>query len=93
MQEARLLRLDGQSASEDLFLAQRFARHASPLTTLLHTHAADEELWEAIRDSPRRHWNAAPASLWEDRVGQTRPPPPRAACGLSSEDNAEGPPT
>ncbi len=28
----------------DLFLAQRFARHASPLTTTIYTHPSDEEL-------------------------------------------------
>jgi integrase len=31
-------------ASRDLFLAQRFARHASPLTTTVYTHPSDEEL-------------------------------------------------
>ncbi len=31
-------------ASRDLFLAQRFARHASPLTTVIYTHPSDEEL-------------------------------------------------
>ena len=39
-------------ASKDLFLAQRFARHASPLTTIVYTHPADEELWEGVRDLP-----------------------------------------
>ena len=33
-------------ASKNLFLAQRFARHASPLTTIIYTHPADEGLWE-----------------------------------------------
>jgi site-specific recombinase XerC len=37
-------------ATKDLFLAQRFARHASPLTTIIYTHPSDEELWEGIRD-------------------------------------------
>jgi site-specific recombinase XerC len=37
-------------ASRDLFLAQRFARHASPLTTVIHTHPSDEELREGVRD-------------------------------------------
>jgi len=37
-------------ASKDLFLAQRFARHASPLTTVVYTHPSDEELREGIRD-------------------------------------------
>src|SRR3989454_11379783 len=36
-------------ASRDLFLAQRFARHASPLTTTIYTHTSDEELFERIR--------------------------------------------
>ena len=39
-------------ASKNLFLAQRFARHASPLTTIVYTHPADEELWEGVRDLP-----------------------------------------
>ena len=30
-------------ASKDLFLAQRFARHASLLTTIIYTHPVDEE--------------------------------------------------
>jgi len=37
-------------ASHDLFLAQRFARHASPLTTVIYTHPSDEELRKGIRD-------------------------------------------
>jgi site-specific recombinase XerC len=36
-------------ASRDLFLAQRFARHASPLTTVIYTHPSDEELKERLR--------------------------------------------
>jgi integrase len=36
-------------ASRDLFLAQRFARHASPLTTTVYTHPSDQEVWETIR--------------------------------------------
>ena len=36
-------------ASRDLFLAQRFARHASPLTTVVYTHPSDEELREGVR--------------------------------------------
>jgi len=28
----------------ELFLAQRFARHASPLTTVVYTHPSDEEI-------------------------------------------------
>ena len=30
--------------TRDLFLAQRFARHASPLTTTVYTHPGDEEV-------------------------------------------------
>jgi len=37
-------------ASKDLFLAQRFARHASPLTTVVYTHVSDEELFGRVRD-------------------------------------------
>ena len=36
-------------ASRDLFLAQRFARHVSPLTTTVYTHPSDQELWAGIR--------------------------------------------
>jgi integrase len=35
--------------SRDLFLAQRFARHVSPLTTTIYTHSSDQELWQGIR--------------------------------------------
>ncbi len=35
-------------ASRDLFLAQRFARHVSPLTTTVYTHPGDQELYEGI---------------------------------------------
>ncbi len=35
--------------SRDLFLAQRFARHVSPLTTTVYTHPSDQELWQEIR--------------------------------------------
>ena len=38
--------------SKNLFLAQRFARHASPLTTIVYTHPSDEELYAGIRDLP-----------------------------------------
>ncbi len=37
-------------ATRDLFLAQRFARHVSPLTTTVYTHPSDEEMWEKIRE-------------------------------------------
>jgi site-specific recombinase XerC len=36
-------------ASRDLFLAQRFARHVSPLTTVVYTHPSDEEMAEKVR--------------------------------------------
>jgi site-specific recombinase XerC len=36
-------------ASRDLFLAQRFARHVSPLTTVCYTHPSDDELREGVR--------------------------------------------
>ena len=36
-------------ASRDLFLAQRFARHVSPLTTTVYTHPSDNELRSALR--------------------------------------------
>jgi integrase/recombinase XerC len=36
-------------ASRDLFLAQRFARHVSPLTTTIYTHPSDEEMYERVR--------------------------------------------
>ena len=35
--------------SRDLFLAQRFARHVSPLTTTVYTHPSDQEMWEKVR--------------------------------------------
>ncbi len=35
--------------TRDLFLAQRFARHASPLTTTVYTHPSDEEMWSKLR--------------------------------------------
>ncbi len=36
-------------SSRDLFLAQRFARHVSPLTTTVYTHPSDQELWQGVR--------------------------------------------
>jgi integrase/recombinase XerC len=36
-------------ATHDLFLAQRFARHVSPLTTTVYTHPSDEEMARRIR--------------------------------------------
>ena len=38
--------------TRDLFLAQRFARHASPLTTTVYTHPGDEELALSVRCLP-----------------------------------------
>jgi len=37
-------------ASRDLFLAQRFARHVSPLTTTIYTHPSDQDLFDSIKD-------------------------------------------
>jgi site-specific recombinase XerC len=39
-------------ASRDLFLAQRFARHVSPLTTTVYTHPSDEDLLAGVRSLP-----------------------------------------
>ena len=36
-------------ASRDLFLAQRFARHVSPLTTTVYTHPSDQEVAQRLR--------------------------------------------
>jgi len=36
-------------ASRDLLLAQRFARHVSPLTTTIYTHPGDNELRALLR--------------------------------------------
>ena len=36
--------------SRDLFLAQRFARHASPLTTTVYCHPGDDELLARVRE-------------------------------------------
>jgi integrase/recombinase XerC len=36
-------------ATHDLFLAQRFARHVSPLTTVVYTHPSDQELWGGVK--------------------------------------------
>ena len=36
-------------ASRDLFLAQRFARHVSPLTTTVYTHPSDQEMARPVR--------------------------------------------
>ena len=35
--------------TRDLFLAQRFARHVSPLTTTIYTHPSDQEMAERLR--------------------------------------------
>ncbi len=37
-------------ATRDLFLAQRFARHVSPLTTTIYTHPSDDEMQERLRE-------------------------------------------
>jgi len=36
-------------ATRDLFLAQRFARHVSPLTTTVYTHPSDDEMLSKLR--------------------------------------------
>jgi site-specific recombinase XerC len=36
-------------ATHDLFLAQRFARHLSPLTTTIYAHPSDDEMWNRVR--------------------------------------------
>ncbi len=36
-------------ATRDLFLAQRFAWHVSPLTTTVYTHPSDEEMRDRLR--------------------------------------------
>jgi hypothetical protein len=36
-------------ASRELFLALRFARHVSPLTTTVYTHPSDEETATRLR--------------------------------------------
>ena len=36
-------------SNTDLFIAQRFARHASPLTTVIYTHPSDQEMFERLR--------------------------------------------
>jgi integrase len=36
--------------TDDLFLAQRFARHVSPLTTTVYTHPSDEEMSRRVRN-------------------------------------------
>ena len=38
--------------TRDLFLAQRFARHVSPLTTTVYTHPSDGEMQQELRDLP-----------------------------------------
>ena len=35
--------------THDLFLAQRFARHVSPLTTTVYTHPSDEDMASRLR--------------------------------------------
>ena len=35
--------------TRDLFLAQRFARHASPLTTTIYTHPSDQDMADKLR--------------------------------------------
>ena len=35
--------------THDLYLAQRFARHVSPLTTTVYTHPSDQEMAGRVR--------------------------------------------
>ncbi len=44
-------------ASRDLFLAQRFARHVSPLATTIYTHPSGEATWERMPDVPNAYHN------------------------------------
>ncbi len=37
-------------ATKDLYLTQRFARHASPLTTTVYTHVSDEEMYVRLQE-------------------------------------------
>lgn len=39
-------------SSRDLFLAQRFARHVSPLTTTIYAHPSDDDLQQGVRRIP-----------------------------------------
>ncbi len=44
------LRTPGRyGATRHRFLAQRFARHASPLTTTIYTHPSDKEMQGKLR--------------------------------------------
>lgn len=43
---------DVYRASRDLFLAQKFAMHVSPLTTTIYTHPSDQELAGQVRELP-----------------------------------------
>jgi len=36
-------------ATKDLFLTQRFARHANPITTVAYTHVSDEEMYRSLQ--------------------------------------------
>ena len=38
--------------TRDLFLAQRFARHVSPLTTTVYTHPSDDEMSNRLKSLP-----------------------------------------
>jgi site-specific recombinase XerC len=61
-------------ASRDLLLAQRFARHVSPLTTTIYTHPSDQEMWQRIRGLTCR--DTHPARISEKS--------PRRRCSSSS---------
>ncbi len=56
--------------SRDLFLAQRFARHVSPLTTTVYTHPSDQEMFESLSRLPcevKCSWNMVELSQINQR--------------------------
>lgn len=55
-------------ASRDLLLAQRFARHASPLTTVIYPHPSDDEMYRRARGLGTA-WSVAPPLLRRERPG------------------------
>lgn len=63
---------DVHRATRNLFLAQRFARHASPVSTIVYTHPADEELYEGIQAYRHRHFVHRRAAGWLPRNSRVR---------------------
>ncbi len=49
LSETLLVFLHPARSTRDLFLAQRFARHVSPLTTTVYTHPSDQEMRDRLR--------------------------------------------